>query len=108
MKDLKQDLSQITSISVNTLEKLTAKIIALISHYTYEDTREHKSMTDIDIGIGNLYIDINSDIVRYKFVPTKKLVSSVKKSINGNANDLMKMIETTLVKRVEDTYKELF
>lgn len=109
MKDLFKDLSIITGVKYNTLFKVISKSCALINHYVKEELKENNSILEIDIGIGILYIQMVEDCIKYKFIPAARLEKSVKSAFKGSTTDteLTDLIDTTLEKRITDTYKEL-
>lgn len=73
-----------------------------------EETRlKSESLLRLDIGIGDLYIQLNSDEIKYKFVPSKLLEEGVRKTYTENKNPLMQRIEETLIKKITAVYKEL-
>lgn len=107
MRDLIEDISKLTTISDSVLNKLVDKAFYCISDAIEDDILEQKKVTEIDIGIGTLYLELNSENVRYKFIPNKKLESAVKDTVVNKKNLLKDTLEMTLVTRITNTYKEL-
>lgn len=101
------DISKLTTIPDNVLNKLVNKAFYCISDIIEDALLEQKKVVDIEIGIGTLYIELNSDTVRYKFIPNKELESVVKNTVVNKRNLLQDTLEMTLVNRVTDTYKDL-
>ena len=107
MNSLINDISKLTTIPINVLTKLVDKAFYCISDIVDDAIIEHKKIIDIDIGIGTLYLEINSENVRYKFVPNKELETAIKSTVLNKQNLLRDTLEMTLVNRITNTYKEL-
>lgn len=107
MNNLIEDISKLTTIPDNVLNKLVSKSFYCISDIIEDAILENKKVVEIEIGIGTLYLELNSDNVRYKFIPNKELESAVKNTIINKRNLLQDTLELILVNRVTDTYKEL-
>lgn len=105
--NLIEDISKLTTISDTVLNKLISKAFYCISDIIEDAVLENKKVVDIEIGIGTLYLELNSDNVRYKFIPNKDLESAVKNTIINKRNLLQDTLEMTLVSRITDTYKDL-
>ena len=56
MKKLVDDIAALTTVSTNALVHLQDKLTLCIGHCVYESKLEKESLTEIDIGIGILYI----------------------------------------------------
>jgi|LSQX01.2.fsa_nt_gb hypothetical protein len=107
MNNLIEDISKLTTIPDKVLNKLVSKSFYCISDIIEDAILENKKVVEIEIGIGTLYLELNSDNVRYKFIPNKELESAVKNTIVNKRNLLQDTLEMILVNRVTDTYKEL-
>lgn len=107
MIHLTDDLSTITSISKLSLDKLAEKSCACICHHVLETLAEKKNIATIDIGIGTLYIKIDLDTVKYKFIPSTFLDRNVSKTLANNESPLAMLAENVLKERIEQAYKEL-
>ena len=106
MNSLIEDISALTSIPVNTLDKLKKKTIYCICDSIEETKLRGEDTTVIDMGIGILYIKEEGDIVKYRFTPSKTLENSINTTLIEGKNPLVDTIEKSLVKRVTDTYKQ--
>lgn len=108
MKDLLQDISILTTIPRDSLEKL-----ASISQYCICDginemlSTLEDNVCVFDIGIGSLSIKVENNNIYYKFIPSTSLEESLIKTIDNEENPLVAKLEKTLVKRITKTYKEL-
>lgn len=107
MSNLVEDISKLTTIPDGVLNKLVKKALYCISDEIEESILEQKRFAEIDIGIGTIYLELNSENVRYKFIPSKELEVAVKDTIVNKRNLLQDTLEMTLVTRITNTYKEL-
>lgn len=105
--DLIKDLSAITDIKEYNLKSLLTLVTKLISHYVYCSAKEKSTQIDIDLGIAELIIYFENDVVKYKFIPSKELHNSIKKSFNSDEDLLIDEAIKVLGQRIEKTYKEL-
>jgi hypothetical protein len=62
----------------------------------------------LDIGVGNLFINIDNESVRYRFEPSVFMDNSVSESVLSGKNPVIEDIESSLLNKVNTTYKELF
>lgn len=107
MYNLIEDLSCITNIKKYNLDMLIDNIQSLISHSIVESVLNKEKIVQLDIGIGYLYISNESNIIKYKFIPSKKLEDIVLNSYQNNDRLEIK-IEKSLNSRISKSYKELF
>jgi hypothetical protein len=54
-----------------------------------------------------LYIKLESNEVKYKFVPSLHFEESVKNTLKNKTDPLIGKLEDSLKNRIEQTYKEL-
>lgn len=101
------DLAQITTIQDKVLEKLFSKMVYCISDAVVEAKKCEKELVDLNIGIGNLSIQLYEDSIKYKFVPSQELESSVKDSILEERNLLEDKLEQSFVDKIVNLYKDL-
>lgn len=107
MTDLLSDLSTLTGIPRLTLDKLTKSKILCISHTAHETQCEGKDTVEIDIGLGVLYIKYDTEVVKYKFIPSKALENQIRHTIDSKTSPLIIKAEHQLADRIKSTYKEL-
>lgn len=108
MNRLVDDLSVLTNVAKYNLESMVNISNSLISHAVFEAMNNHEPYTEVDIGIGILYIKFEGDLIKYKFVPSTKLEHIVKDTVKNNRSKLTVSVEESLGKRVMSTYKDLF
>jgi hypothetical protein len=106
-KRIVDDVSTLTSISKLALENLVEKCNICICHDVFEEVSVGNDLIDIDIGIGMLYIKLEDGMIKYKFIPSKKLEESVQKTVSNKESPLVGILDTTLKDRIENAYKNL-
>lgn len=107
MNKLIDDISTLTTISKNALVNLNDKAQSCICHCVCESLIEGNSLTEIDIGIGTLYIKFEGEEIKYKFIPSKKLEESVALTAQYKSSPLVYEVDVALKERIESTYKNL-
>ena len=106
-ESLIKELSSLTTIKGYDLEYLLDLVNLCISHNVYEDIKDHKKTSRIDLGIGTLLISIDSDNVFYKFFPSSELEDIIVSTILDKKDYLQDKLELTLKNRIIKAYKEL-
>lgn len=107
MTNLLEDLSVLTSLSKSTLNEISIMAESAICHAVVEDLLDKNEMTEVDIGIGILFIKRCEDGIHYKFVPSEHLSSCIETSIKSRRSVLNRRANDTLVNRIKKTYKEM-
>ena len=107
MNSIVNDLAAITTIPMNSLQKLKEKEVYLICNAAEESALQGKSITEVNIGIGNLIILIEGGYITYKFTPSSKLEKSLVSTITNKKNPLTNELEEALASRVIKTYKDM-
>ena len=67
-----------------------------------------KKNKSIDIGIGNLVLNIDNDELKYKFIPSNKLENNIKYTLDNGHCPLIDKAEESLQTKILGVYKELF
>lgn len=107
MTNIIEDVSKLTSISKDALNKLQEKSIWCICNAVYENQLINSILTEIDLGIGKLYISNEEEGVKYKFIPSSYLENMVNKTLDDNKNPLQLIVEKKLANRIVNTYKTI-
>lgn len=107
MYSLIEDLSTITTIPVASLQKLANKASFCICNCVEETSLKNKSLTEINIGIGTLIINVVDNNIQYKFVPNKKFEDSIRTTLIDKKNPLVEKAEDALVKKILQVYKNI-
>lgn len=108
MYDLVKDISDITQISKNTLDKIVSKCVYCICDDVETETIKNETITRIDIGIGDLLISTEDSEVKYKFIPSARLNASVINTIIDKKNPLINELQESIKKKVTLAYKDMF
>lgn len=107
MEKLINDLSVLTNVSINSLYELLDKANLIIAHDVFENLKEKNPTTTIDIGVGSLYIKLEGENIKYKFIPSKNLEDLVCKTVSSGSSPITNRVDLVLNKRIEQTYKDL-
>lgn len=108
MHNLIEDVSTLTTIGKYNLESLVDIVTSIISHDVVEDIKTQQPITSVDVGIGVLHITIQDDVLRYKFVPSRKLENCIRTTYISGESDLLTKVDEALGNRIMKTYKDLF
>ena len=107
MESLVNDLAVLTTIPVNSLQKLKEKEIYLICNSVEESILRKNEITEINIGIGILTISLEGGFIAYKFTPSSKLEKSLVSTVINKKNPLTNILEEALANRIVKTYKDM-
>lgn len=107
MIDIINDISILTFISKLSLENLSNKAIECIAHGVQENLISGENITEINLDFGKLYIKLEEEGIKYKFIPSKKLENAVRYACDTKESPLVLHAETKLKERIESTYKDL-
>lgn len=105
--DILTDLSVLTGVSKLSLQNLCDKATLAISHGVFERIQSHEPQVEFDIGIGSLYIKLEGDSIKYKFIPSKELEETVAFTVKNNECILTNKIDKALGDRIENAYRNL-
>lgn len=107
MYSLIEDLAILTTIPISSLQKLVSKSIYCICNCVEENKLKNENLTEINLGIGCLYINVVNNNVEYKFVPNKKLEEAIRNTLVEGKNPLTDRLEESLVNKILHVYKNL-
>lgn len=102
-----EDISNLTTIPIESLNKLTTKTIYCINEAVEELILSNEESVIVDLGFGTLEISIEGDQLKYYFEPSVKLNTSVISTIKNKQNTLTNRLDSILVDRILHTYKDL-
>ena len=108
MNNLNQDLSQLTTIPRLQFDNINKVQTNLICHYVAEGLADQEQQVSVDIGIGTLYIKVDGEEIRYKFIPSHKLENGVKYAVVTKESPLVGDVESIIKDRICNAYKDLF
>ena len=107
MSKLIEDVSKLTTIPEKSIDKLMQKFIYCICEQIQEDILENKEISELDLGIGILYIKYEGDSIRYKFIPSQVLEKAVYNTVVKKLNLMETALNEALAKKFIDVYKDL-
>lgn len=105
MYNLIEDLSNLTTIPTSALTKLSDKAVFCICNDIEESILREERIADIDVGIGTLQVLVDSNDLKYRFIPSKTLEANMKNTVINKKNPLTTTVEESLVRRILNTYK---
>ncbi len=108
MNNVSEDVSILSTIPQDTINKLLKEVTWSICHSVEEDLLNNNTLTKIDIGLGTLLISNEEDTIKYKFIPSSTLEDSVKETILSKKSPLESILEDTLIRKILHTYKDIF
>ena len=103
--DVLNDLSVLTEVSKLSLQNLADKSILAISHGVFEGIQNQESQTEFDIGIGILYIRLEGDAIKYKFIPSKNMEETIAYTVKNKTSALAIKADRALGERIENAYR---
>lgn len=107
MIDLLTDFSQLTDTQKSKIDNIVSVINKSISHAVFESILNNDNITEIDIGIGVLKICRDINTVKYKFIPSNALESSIIKTIENKESLIVKSTEESLINLILETKRSL-
>ena len=108
MENLIDDLSKLTTIPAEYLNRLITKCEWCVCDYVDTNILEKSSnIVEFDIGLGTISIILDDNKLIYRFVPSKSLEKSVINTIKNNSNPLKLTFEKNLVNKITEVYKEM-
>lgn len=106
--ELKKDLSTLTTINESTLSKLNDKVLWCINDIVEKSILNKDDTAEINLGLGTLIIKISNEEIKYKFIPSQDLEKSVTNTVVTERNELVSIMEETLVSKITNLYKDFF
>ena len=106
--DIKEKLNILTSISTQTFDSLWDIIDWVHSDDIVTQFIENKDIIELPIIEGSIYIKLDNDVVKYKFIPNEKFSNTVKETIMNKKSKLMSVSINKLKDGLTKTYKDIF
>lgn len=107
MIEISDDISTLTTIPKTAIDDLFDLESIAISHCLYEALCNGESTAEVDIGFGTLYIYVNSDDIKMKLEPNKKMTELLLMCSKRDIDPLTLRIDNSLKERLNKVYKEL-
>lgn len=106
--NLIKDVSLLTKIPENVLQKIEQKCIDSICYDIYQNMLQKEPTTCVDMGIGKLFIKLEDERIFYKIVPSENFENKVSKVVQERYNPLIDNVEQSLTNKIMNVYKELY
>ena len=106
--DVKKDLSVLTTVNELAISRLFDKVSWIICDAIENANLSEEDLLELDLGFGVLQIKIGSNRVNYKFAPSKNLERAIIDTIVNENNALTLNIESNLVSKLTNIYKDMF
>jgi hypothetical protein len=103
-----EKLSVLTTIPLNTFERLSSVINCVHSDTVVTQMVEGKDYFELDIIEGKIYVKLEDDVVRYKFIPNEEFDEIIKNSIITKRSKLVETSLDRLKRSLANTYKDIF
>lgn len=107
MNNIITDVSTVTTIPEVALQNLNDIYQEAIAYCVLENMHDNNPITEVDIGLGILYIKLQDENVFYKFVPSNQLEQKVTATVTGDYFPIAGKVERRLRKKILNVYKEL-
>lgn len=107
IRNLKNDLCALTGVSVESTDKVLTLCEDILCHCVIEDIKSKEQLTQIDIGIGTLYIRRDGDLIKYKFIPSEGFDNKVATAYRTGESPLIAKAAKSLRLKFDRAYKEL-
>lgn len=102
---LNQNLSVISTVPKDMLDKLTNLSIACICDEALNQL--DKDQLTLDLSFGTLIVNISENTLRYRFIPSNKLDQNLQQALLEGVNPLVNLLENSLTNKFTGLYKEL-
>lgn len=105
--NLNNELSILTQVPVNILDKLSNTSKKCILHNIHQCCLEGNDCLEVDIVYGKILFYIDDENIVYRFIPSKDFEKSIINTIESQEDPLILDIEQSLKKKILNVYKEL-
>lgn len=97
-QNMVNDVSSLIKVSNKVLNALVEKVNLCIGSAIHDALVNHQESTQVNIGIGLLSIDLKD--MQVKFIPSKDLKATVKRSIEERVDPLEFELEQALIAKL--------
>lgn len=107
MNKILDDISTISTIPYTQLLSVADNMSHCICHQVLENSISGENVSEIDIGIGTLYVIQYEDNLKYQFIPSAKLEKELIQTLDTKCSPLIDKAGEILQKRIISAYKEM-
>ena len=105
--ELNKKISTLSTIPEWAIDKFQKYINLVHSHDIVEQILEDKNVFEIDLWEGKLYIKLEDDTLKYKFIPSEDFNETVKTSVIKKKSRLVDSVTDKLKTAITNTYKDI-
>ena len=106
--NLIKDLSELTSVDDKILSKFVLNSEYCIGNYVNDSILDNDKLVKVDIGIGYLYMSLDDNKIKYKFVPNSELENIIINSTKRDFDKFQIELSNSMINKLLSNYKELF
>ena len=107
MTNLIKDVSLLTDVSENTLNKFIPVCNYCIGHAVHECECLQEHIAEVNLGFGELHIKLDEGSIKYRFIPSKELENLLIKTVTQHNSPIIAKLECNLQEKIDRVYKEL-
>lgn len=107
MNKIIDDIANLTSLPKNMSKEIVPIMESAVAHRVFESVLSGNTVTEINLGVGMLYIKNEGSSVKYRFVPSKKMEEEVAKVLVTKTSPIERKLEQSLLTKLENAYKGL-
>lgn len=107
MNNVINETATLTTIPEKALNKLMQKMTYCICEDVYESHLAEEEVTQVDIGIGVLYIKYVAGETKWRFIPSANLNDAVTSVYKNGLNLMDSTLNSALAKKFTEAYKDL-
>lgn len=104
---LRRDLSRLSQIKESSFTKIEQMIYKIICEAILEAWEKGESQVKINIGIGDLLVDIDSDKLSCQLIVSEELEQQIINTISNRSSPLVELLEKSVIDKFENIYKEM-
>ncbi len=99
--------SSISGVAMKSLTKLKNYMNMIHSDDLYLDMKEGKTISEIDTFEGKIYISLENNEIKYKFIPSAEFNKLIVDTVNKRESGLIKSLDESVIKAMSNIYENL-
>lgn len=100
-------VSSLSNIPEASLNKLQTYINTIHGDDVFVSKLDKNTVHKVETFEGDIYITVEDNIIKYKFIPNDSFKSNVRKAIINNKSPLLEKLGAKVVKVVSNLYEDL-
>lgn len=108
MENLNEKIAILSTINKKNLDRLSELGALAFVDVVKNAIMNGEKQLDVDIGLGVVTVNMENEVMRFRFVPSAKLKEGIASLSEGGKTELENLLESTLKTKIENTYKDLF